>query len=56
VPGRTTARAAWQKLSERAKEESAQENAGAERTTVHTLQEAAPRPTPRRPPFLKLLA
>jgi membrane-anchored mycosin MYCP len=56
VPGRTTARAAWQKLSERAKEESAQKNAGAERTTVHTLQEAAPRPTPRRPPFLKLLA
>jgi membrane-anchored mycosin MYCP len=55
VPGRTPARAAWQKLSERAKE-SAQENAGAERTTVNPLQEAAPRPTPRRPPFLKLLA
>ncbi|SNR24459.1 S8 family peptidase [Blastococcus mobilis] len=62
VPGRTSARAAWKELSERAAKESAKARAAGAPQPVVTArkgpaaEEARPKPAPRRPPFLRLLA
>jgi|tagenome__1003787_1003787.scaffolds.fasta_scaffold20868197_2 membrane-anchored mycosin MYCP len=60
APGRTSARAAWKELWERAATDSAKEQAAGVPLPVNAArkesapEEAPPRPAPRRPPFLRL--